>query len=656
MFLTKTAPLVGFLAVQLKYIIATYSFGKVFHMVAGHNTPNDIGYTPDLKSILVNQKLLSESAYDQAFETAQSFDQKIEDYLLKSGLIPHLKLQQAIAISQGLKIQFIDAPNAAQHYELDQSLSAKNGYEQIANYGNLNLINQTQETADTHLNVGFSEASTLNSNPKQALTARDFRTIFIRQNEAELTQQAANLLGKKEPHLTAKYGMLKRQKFVIILVLLLIFMAFVAYQINAFYYISICLSCVFLFASTLKVYSLFLPKIYGLSCVAAPNRTDDKDLPIYSILVPLFNEANIVEQLTVNLLALDYPRSKLDIKLLFEQTDHETIAAAKRLNLPECFEFFVVTDSLPRTKPKAMNFVLPFVRGDYVTIYDAEDRPAPDQLRKAITKFESEDANLACLQASLEYENWNENWLTRHFFIEYATQFNRHLWALDRLHIPLPLGGTSNHFKTKILREVGGWDAYNVTEDADLGIRLALKGYRAGLLNSITFEEATHKLYPWIKQRRRWLKGWIQTIIVHSRQPIKLYKKIGIFRFIGFLALMSGMIFSSLLHPIILALPFILYFTFDFSIVMSSNLHISMFVLSLSALVIGYSAALLSNFQAIAEFKRWRLLPTLISSPVYWLLISISAWLAIYEYYKNPFYWAKTEHRVSKHLHKKPKL
>ncbi len=349
----------------------------------------------------------------------------------------------------------------------------------------------------------------------------------------------------------------------------------------------------------------------------------------------------------------NYPQSKLDIKLLFEEDDLETVEAAKKLNLPECFEFINVSDSQPRTKPKAMNFALPFVRGEFTTIYDAEDRPEPLQLRMAVAKFKQSDEKLVCLQANLEFENWNENWLARHFFIEYATQFKRLLPSLEKLKIPLPLGGTSNHFKSRILRDVFAWDAYNVTEDADLGIRLSLLGYRSETLQSTTYEEANHRIIPWISQRTRWLKGWLQTIIVHSRHPKQLYQALGPMRYFGFVILMSNMVISSLTHPMILLLPFLIYFYLDLSIISSSILHMTLFSISFSTLIIGYSVALIANFQAISGFKRWRLLFTLFSAPVYWVLISLAAWNAIIDYIRRPFYWSKTEHGISKQMHDK---
>lgn len=608
------------------------------------NKQQQKAFAPDLKRVLLSRQLLDETIYEKCEKKAQLYQQNIEDYLYKSGLIPHKALQLAIATAQNINIEFIDQ---SQHlaYDIEQEICAENGYHLIKNYQQLNRIQPHSNQADS---VGFSENSTAEFEPQTFVTARDFRQLFIDKNLTKLNHQAANLLADKKPNLTAKHGLYLMQKCLLILLLIGIITAFSINFLVSFYYICLALSGLFIFASIIKTYSLFLPQNLDPETEKAAQNLNHAELPIYSILVPLFKEAKIIGRLTDNLLKLNYPHSKLDIKLLFEENDHATIAAAKALNLPECFEFIIVKNSQPRTKPKAMNFALPFVQGKYITIYDAEDKPEPDQLLKAVAKFELQDDDVACLQASLEFENWDENWLSRHFFIEYATQFNRMLPCLERLNLPLPLGGTSNHFKTSILRELYGWDAYNVTEDADLGIRLALAGYRSKTLCSVTLEEANHRLLPWISQRTRWIKGWIQTAIVHSRRPTNLLHAMDFSRYLGFVILLLNMILSSLLHPLSLILPFWLYWHADFALIISSSLHFTLFAISIGAFVIGHGATLMANFQGIAEFKRWKLIITLMTAPLYWLLISISAWWAIIEYVRRPFYWAKTEHGVSK--------
>jgi len=231
--------------------------------------------------------------------------------------------------------------------------------------------------------------------------------------------------------------------------------------------------------------------------------------------------------ITESLRNIDYPLSKLDIKLILEDDDEETIAAAKNLNLESMFEIIRVPVSLPKTKPKACNYALNFARGELVTIYDAEDKPERDQLKKAVIAFRKAPKNTAVIQARLNYFNANENWLTRMFTLEYSLWFDFYLPALEALKIPIPLGGTSNHFKLRILKDVNAWDPYNVTEDADLGVRLTQLNYRVGVVNSTTYEEATNRFGNWIRQRSRWIKGYMQTYLVHMRHPVRLYRSLG---------------------------------------------------------------------------------------------------------------------------------
>jgi hypothetical protein len=240
-----------------------------------------------------------------------------------------------------------------------------------------------------------------------------------------------------------------------------------------------------------------------------PLRRGDDRLPIYAIICALYREANVVNRLVAAIRALDYPLEKLDVKFVLEADDHETRRALANLDLGPPFEIITAPPIGPRTKPKALNVALPFARGSFTVVYDAEDVPEPDQLRCALDVFTAADARLACVQASLTIDNTTDSWLARMFTAAYAGQFDAFLPGLAALHLPLPLGGSSNHFRTTALRRVGGWDPYNVTEDADLGIRLARLGYRSTALSSATYEEAPASFGPWLRQRTRWYKGWM---------------------------------------------------------------------------------------------------------------------------------------------------
>ena len=222
--------------------------------------------------------------------------------------------------------------------------------------------------------------------------------------------------------------------------------------------------------------------------------------------------------------ALDYPRTRLDVKLLCEEDDDETIARIRAMDLPPHFHLVVVPDSQPKTKPKACNYGLQLATGDFCVIFDAEDRPDPDQLKKAVIAFGRVPSNVVCVQAKLNHFNQDQNLLTAWFANEYSMHFELVLPAMGAAESPIPLGGTSNHFVTSMLRELGAWDPFNVTEDADLGIRLHREGYRTAMIDSTTLEEANSQVPNWIRQRTRWNKGYIQTWLVHMRNPFALLR------------------------------------------------------------------------------------------------------------------------------------
>jgi glycosyltransferase XagB len=250
----------------------------------------------------------------------------------------------------------------------------------------------------------------------------------------------------------------------------------------------------------------------------------------------------------------DYPRSKLDIKLVIEHDDHATRLAIEAMRLPATYEIVVAPAGWPWTKPRALNIALPLVRGEFLVIFDAEDAPAPGQLREAAERFLRSSREFACLQARLAIDNIEDSWLTRLFAIEYAVLFDVLNPGLAGLGLPLPLGGSSNHFRTAVLREVCGWDAWNVTEDADLGLRLARLGFRVDILPSSTQEEAPARLDAWLTQRRRWSKGWMQTFITLTRDPRRLVFELGAANSLALALLMTGLVIAPPLWPFFAAL------------------------------------------------------------------------------------------------------
>jgi glycosyltransferase XagB len=373
----------------------------------------------------------------------------------------------------------------------------------------------------------------------------------------------------------------------------------------------------------------------------------EEELPVFTVLVPMFREPEMLPALAAALRKLDYPLGKLDIKIVLEAGDEETIQVARTLGLEGVFEIIRVPPSQPQTKPKACNFALQFARGEFLAVYDAEDRPEPDQLRKVVAKFRSSSANTACLQCRLNYYNAAENWLTRMFTLDYSLWFDQVLPGLERLNVPMPLGGTSNHFKIRILRELHGWDPFNVTEDADLGIRLTQKGYRVGVVDSTTFEEAACHAGNWIRQRSRWMKGYMQTFLVHTRRPIHLMRSTGPLGFLGFVFFIGGTVLSALFNPVF----WIMYLVWLVALAEGLDPIFPQLLLFLSLfnLLVGNGAFIYLSMLAPIRRGWLDLIPYSLTVFGYWVLLSIAAYRGLWQLLRNPFYWEKTQHGLSRH-------
>jgi cellulose synthase/poly-beta-1,6-N-acetylglucosamine synthase-like glycosyltransferase len=379
--------------------------------------------------------------------------------------------------------------------------------------------------------------------------------------------------------------------------------------------------------------------------VVAP--LDDASLPMYTVLVPVYNEPDVVPILIHALSKLDYPHEKLDVLLLLEEKDLVTIEAAKAANPPRYIRFIYIPDSQPKTKPKACNYGLAFARGEYLTIYDAEDIPDPNQLKKALIAFRNGPESLVCVQAALNYFNRDENFLTRMFTLEYSYWFDYMLPGLEAWHLPIPLGGTSNHFRTDRLRELGGWDPFNVTEDADLGIRASQRGYTVGVIDSTTYEEANCRVKNWLRQRSRWIKGYMQTWLVHNRHPWRSLHTLGLKNWLAYQFFIGGTIVTFLSSPLLWGL-------FLYWLVTQANWLQDLFppgwilYIALFNLLIGNSLAVYLNMIAVFGRRYFDLLPYTLLNPLYWQLHSIAAYLALWQLFTKPFYWEKTIHGLSK--------
>lgn len=370
-------------------------------------------------------------------------------------------------------------------------------------------------------------------------------------------------------------------------------------------------------------------------------------LPHYSILVPLYREANIASQLVRNLSALIYPRDRLEAFLLVEADDTETRAALDAAELEPWMLVMTVPPGQPRTKPRALNAALPLCHGGLAVVYDAEDTPEADQLLRAAALFRASPPEVACVQARLAISNVRDGFLTRRFAIDYAALFDCVKAGMGRAEWPMPLGGSSNHFRMEILKQVGGWDAWNVTEDADLGLRLARFGWLVADLRSTTWEEAPNTLRSWMNQRTRWLKGWMQTLAVHARQPQKLAREFGAFR-----AMITGstgiaVLLGALLYPVFAVAVL-------FRLISPTPLGSGSALLTIGdsmlvlALVVAVLAECVPAIAALRRRKALALLPYVMLAPVTHLLVSLAAWRALYEVRRRPFHWHKTDHGLAK--------
>jgi glycosyltransferase XagB len=466
---------------------------------------------------------------------------------------------------------------------------------------------------------------------------------------SSFSQKAVYQLSERDPEHSAKTVVTAAQRNSLFAIMFVILACLFFWPVSVVIGINAILSFWMLFAFIFRTFLCWMSCADHIGMSISREEVEalrDSDLPVYSILVPMYKEPAVLPILAAALRRMEYPRSKLDIKLVLEDDDHETIQAAKDLALEATFEIVRVPVSIPKTKPKACNYALRLVRGKYVTIYDAEDKPEPDQLKKVVAAFQKMGRRTACIQARLNYFNAEENWLTRMFTLEYSLWFDMFLPALDRLRVPIPLGGTSNHFDLEKLREIGAWDPFNVTEDADLGLRFAALGYHVGVINSVTYEEANSQLGNWIRQRSRWIKGYIQTWLVNMRHPVALFKRVGLGGFCSLQLFVGGSIVSALAYPF-MVIPFLVWI-----VSRTSQLHPffpqPVLLVSMLNLIVGNSCLIYLSMLAVAKRQNYPLLPYALTTPGYWFLQSVAAYKGLWQLITRPFYWEKTNHGISK--------
>ncbi|TKT68304.1 glycosyltransferase [Agrobacterium sp. LC34] len=478
-------------------------------------------------------------------------------------------------------------------------------------------------------------------------TPQAMRSAIWKAGETRRSHEAQQRLFNAAPGHSARITLQGQQGFYTGILATLLTLSLLFYTEAALAYIHVSLTMLYFFTLLFRLFAL-------VNAPHAPTENekqtlpalrDDSDLPVYTVLVALYREEAVVEQLIGALERLDWPKSRLDIKLVCEADDDATIAAIKRVNPGPHIELIKVPPSLPRTKPKALTYALAGARGTLVAVYDAEDRPHPQQLREAHATFRRQPDEVACLQAPLIVSNARSSWLSACFALEYSGLFRCMLPVLAAHRLPLPLGGTSNHFRTAVLRRVGAWDPYNVTEDADMGLRLHRLGYRCGVIRRQTLEDAPTSFSVWLNQRARWYKGWLQSWLVMTRAPVTTARQMGWSDYIVFQLLIGGMLLSSLTHPLLF-----LSFTFMAMAILESGTDMLfswqgiLFVIDTLNILGSYTIFVLMGRNRMIPYEKKQGGQRWLAIPFYWLMLSLAAWRAVVELKTRPFVWNKTPH------------
>jgi glycosyltransferase XagB len=405
-------------------------------------------------------------------------------------------------------------------------------------------------------------------------------------------------------------------------------------------------------------------------------QNNSQELPLYSIITPMYKESEVVEKIIKNILKINYPKEKLQVILVIECDDHETLETLANIDIPNHFSIIRVPLYGPRTKAKACNYALQYVFGKFLTIYDAEDNPDPNQIKEALKVFD-ENKSVVCVQSVLCYYNAEENWLTRMFEIEYQSLFNHTLPTISAMNLPIPLGGSSNHFDVKTLRDIGGWDDYNVTEDAELGIRIAIQKLKTKIIRTHTKEEAPTTIKPWLKQRARWIKGHLLTYLIYMKKPKTTLNALGGLGFITFTYMLGLAPLALIISPLILSLNFahllpLLHLQNNFQTLILISTTFSVVNIAFGIVVLFATAWIAQkkmnlkiqdndrnsdsdsaekNNNHSNKLKLKQIFFSL-SFCFYFFLHSIASIIALWELIFRPYYWNKTKHGVSKFIKK----
>lgn len=603
-----------------------------------------------LGEILLKKKLISENQLADILSLQKNSNSRLGDIMVSQGIINYRELYQALAQHHGL--EFVDLLKDPP----DASLLT---IHQIENYLRLRVVPWKKD--GEKIIVATSE---YNADIKKWINdnlAADTEIVFtspfdirktIEKIFGEFLEEESKLkLWKRSAKESARDI---SRLFSILMLAILLAAALIAKFPAVSIVILLSLCSFFYFCGWFVKLFIFA---HGV-CSRPPTdwtellaNVDDKSLPVYTVLIPAYAEAESLPSLFAAIKRIDYPQEKLDIKLILEDGDSKTLEAATVLKPSYNFDIIIVPGSEIRTKPKACNYALRFARGEYVTIFDADDIPNILQLKKAVVTFRSQTEDVVCLQAQLAYYNDDDNWLTSFFALEYSMLFEVLLYGLERLGIPLPLGGTSNHFLLERLQELGEWDAYNVTEDADLGVRLAAYGFRTKMLDSHTLEEAPNTMGAWIRQRSRWIKGYLQTYLVHMRRPLPLYRKLGAKAFWGFQFFIGFSSFSFIVAPFLWGFTIIWYLLPRETV--ENIIPDWLFYLMVANLLLNFVIhwLMLTYCVSLREETSVRYKLAALFYQFYLVLHSVASYKALSQLASNPYFWEKTTHGLAKHRH-----
>ncbi|MDQ7095551.1 glycosyltransferase family 2 protein [Desulfosporosinus sp. PR] len=608
-----------------------------------------------LGEILIQRGILTEEQLSLALEFQQKSGGLLGDIILSLGLVDAHTLFSIIASQQGLGR--IGSQFAIYSLKIPEEIARE--YQAIVVHTSLNQVVVAVAKILTEDQVEYLEL-TLGYKVEQVLASHAELELLWRQAYSnELMTISIKKLALDSPDQSARTVFTRQQFIGMVGILVIVIIGMYIDPFRTVLIVNIVIQIAYFLVSLLK-FLMILRGTRPTSQIRISDEevaaVDERSLPIYTILVPMYKESRVIRELVENLERLDYPKFKLDIRLLIEEDDIEAQELLRSMQLPSYYTTIVVPHSKPKTKPKACNYGLIHARGEYVVIYDAEDRPEPDQLKKVHIAFTRSPVSCCCIQAKLNYFNSEQNLLTRWFTQEYSMWFDLLLPGLMQLNIPIPLGGTSNHFKTESLKKLNAWDPYNVTEDADLGIRLYGQGYTTGIVDSRTWEEANSRTGNWIRQRSRWIKGYMQTWFVHMRSPLRLWRQIGTRGMLGMQVIVLATPLLPLINPFLWMLIVLWYLTRNQLIPMMFPGPI--YYIAAVELVIGNFLFVFSNvagvYKVIGELHAkndfalsFRLIKYALLTPIYWMLMSVAAYKAAWQLIFRPFYWEKTDHGLA---------